>query len=143
MRADHRTETVFFAPTEVETPSEKALRKALAPIVEAAKLCRERNIRFLVAFIPEKFRVYHDLGNVSLSTEAVRQWRVSDVPDRLHQILMNAEPSIEYVDLTPALKHASRSGMATYLADDTHWTDQGNRVAAEALHSALSQKSIH
>lgn len=140
--ADNRTETVFFAPTEVETPSEKTLRKVLDPIVDAAKLCREHDIRFLVAFIPEKFRVYHDLSNVSLPTEAVRQWGVSEVPDQMQQILMKLEPSIEYVDLTPALKAATANGVATYLSDDTHWTDEGNRVAAETIHRALSHKSI-
>ena len=78
--AGNQNETVFFAPTEVEAPSEKTLRKAFAPIVEAAELCREQNIRFLVAFIPEKFRVYHDLRTVSLAAGALGQWRVSDVP---------------------------------------------------------------
>ena len=75
------THTVFFAPTELETPSAKSIHKAAVPIAEAAKLCREHNIRFMVAFIPEKYRVYRDLRNVSLSTDAVRQWHVSDLPD--------------------------------------------------------------
>lgn len=135
--AHNMTETVFFAPTEVERPSDLTLHKAAAPIAEAAKLCRERNIRFLVAFVPEKYRVYHDLGNVSLTTDAVRQWQVVDLPDHMRRLLMSLEPSIEYVDLTPALKAASQKGIATYLADDTHWTDDGNRVAAEAIHHAL------
>jgi hypothetical protein len=140
--AGNQNETVFFAPTEVEAPSEKTLRKAFAPIVEAAKLCRQQNIRFLVAFIPEKFRVYHDLRTVSLAAGALGQWRVSDVPDQLRQILMESEPRVEFVDLTPALKDASRSGIATYLPDDTHWTDEGNGAAAETIHRSLLQSSI-
>ena len=137
----HRTTTVFFASAEVERVSEPTLRKAVAPIIQAAQLCRNRNIRFLVAFVPEKFRVYHDLPNLALSTAAIRQWHVSDVPGRLQRLLADADPRIEYVDLTPALKTAARSGTPTYLADDTHWTDEGNLVAADAIHRALQKGS--
>lgn len=133
------THTVFFAPTEVEPPSEKTLHKAAAFIAEAATLCHEKNTRFLVVFVPEKYRVYHDLTNVSLLTDAVRQWRISNLPSQLRQLLFQLEPSIEYIDLTPALKRASQKGVATYLPDDTHWTDEGNRVAAETIHHALRQ----
>lgn len=137
----HRTTTVFFASAEVERVSEPTLRKAVAPIIRAAQLCRDRNIRFLVAFVPEKFRVYHDLPNLALSTAAIRQWHVSDLPGRLQRLLADADPRIEYVDLTPALKTAARSGIPTYLADDTHWTDEGNLVAADAIHRALQKGS--
>lgn len=144
LRADfhdttHRATTVFFASAEVERISDQTLRKAVVPLIEAAKLCRERNIRFLVAFVPEKFRVYHDLDNVSLTTDAIRQWRVSDLPNQMQRLLAELDPGIEYVDLTPALKTASRTGIPTYLPDDTHWTDEGNRVAAEAIHHALQR----
>jgi hypothetical protein len=139
----NRTHTVFFAPTEMETPSERAIHKAAAPIEEAAKLCREQNIRFVVAFVPGKYRVYHDLSNVSWSTDAVRQWSgMPNLPEQLQQLLMEVEPRIEYFDLTPALKATSRRGVATYLADDTHWTDEGNRAAAETIHRVLLRKSI-
>ncbi len=137
------THTVFFAPTEVERPSDTTVHKAAALIAEAAKLCREQNIRFIVAFVSEKYRVYHDLSNVWLSSDAVRQWRVSNLSDQLQQLLVELEPSLEFVDLTPALKAASQNGVATYLADDTHWTDEGNRVAAETIHRALLEKRIN
>jgi len=139
--ATHRTSTVFFASAEVERVSDTALHKAIAPIIRAAQLCRDRDIRFLVAFVPEKFRVYHDLPNVSLSTAAIRRWHVSDVPARLQQLLTESDPPIESVDLTPALKAAARAGIPTYLPDDTHWTDEGNRVAAETIHHALQETS--
>lgn len=137
----HRATTVFFASTEVAHVSRLALRNAVDPIIHAAELCRALGIRFLVAFVPEKFRVYHDLGNVSLTTDAIRQWRISDLHDQMQQLLAELDSNIEYVDLTPALKAASRAGIPTYLPDDTHWTDAGNRVAAEVIHHAL-QRSI-
>ena len=139
--ANNKTETVFFAPTEIEPPSESTLQQAAALIAKAAKLCQKQNIRFLVAFVPEKYRVYHDLPNVSLLTDAVRKWHVSSMPDQFKQVLTRLDPCIEYIDLTPALKSASQKGIATYLPDDTHWTDEGHRVAAETIHQALLHQS--
>ena len=65
-RADFKDEhqmvkPVFFSPGEPAPFSMYQLSKALPYIAEAAKLCRERNIRFIVAFVPDKYRVYHDL----------------------------------------------------------------------------------
>jgi hypothetical protein len=105
-------------------------------------LCRQRQIRFLVVFVPEKYRVYHDLSNFEFGTEGLRSWKVNDLPSRLKQILTAFAPDIEYLDLTPALKVESRKGIATYLPDDTHWTPAGHRVAAEAIDRALLQRIV-
>ena len=135
---EHRlAQPVFFAPSEIQPVSESRLRKVLIPLAEAAALCREQNIAFVVAFIPEKYRVYHDLSNVTLGSDAIRSWRVSNVPVELGRRLKDLNLGIQYVDLTAALKAASRRGIVTYLPDDTHWTDAGDRVVAEALHEAL------
>jgi hypothetical protein len=137
MDEHHVAQPVFFAPSEIQPISESRLRKVLLPIAEAAALCREQNIGFVVAFIPEKYRVYHDLSNVTLGSEAIRSWRVSNVPSELAKRLTQLDLGIQYVDLTSALKAASRRGIVTYLPDDTHWTDAGNRIVAEALHQSL------
>ena len=92
----------------------------------------------MVVLVPKKYRVYHDLSNVRLSTDELRSWTVNDLPRLLRRLLAELSPDIEYVDLTPALKAASRNGIATYLSDDTHWTVEGHRVAAEAIHRALA-----
>ena len=113
------------------------LNKALPYIAEAAKLCRERNIRFIVTFVPEKYRVYHDLSNVTHRSDMVYFPPIDSLPDELARRLTRLDLGIHYVDLTPALKTASSKGIATYLSDDTHWTDSGNRIVAEALHQAL------
>ena len=129
---------VFFAPTEVVSYPEETVREAQSYFREAYELCRDRGIRFMVVFVPEKYRVYHDLSNVRLSTDELRSWTVNDLPRLLRRLLAELSPDIEYVDLTPALKAASRNGIATYLSDDTHWTVEGHRVAAEAIHRALA-----
>lgn len=102
------------------------------PITEASALCRERNIEFIVVFVPDKYRVYYDLASVRLTSESLHVSAVSDLPAELGRRL--AKLGIRYIDLTPGLKAASQNGIATYLPDDTHWTEAGNRqVAAETL----------
>ena len=137
MDEHHMAKPVFFAQAEIEPFSDSSLSKVLISIAEAAALCREQNIGFMVAFIPEKYRVYHDLNNVTFDSDPIRSWKVSNLPVELARRLTELDPGIHYVDLTPALKTASRKGIATYLSDDTHWTDSGNRIVAEALHAAL------
>jgi hypothetical protein len=135
---------VFFAsPDHVDSfPPEADLRGAAEYIAEAARLCRERNIRFIVVFVPDKYRVYSDLGNVTLSTEQIRSWRLDDFPTRLERMLAAMIPDVEYMDLTPALKAESRQGIATYLSDDTHWSLEGHRVAAEVMHRAIESSVL-
>ena len=130
---------VFFAPSEVVSYPEETVREVQSYLREAYELCRDRHIRFMVVFVPEKYRVYHDLSNVRLSTDELRSWTVHDLPRLLRRLLADLSPDIEYIDLTPALKAESRKGIATYLPDDTHWTADGHRVAAEAIHRALAR----
>jgi SGNH hydrolase-like domain, acetyltransferase AlgX len=133
----HQISRVYFAPSEVQSPAEDKIAKTVAYLAEAARLCRERNIRFLVAFVPEKYRVYHNINNVELVSDAIRSWHVSPLPEEIGARLSALGLNIVYVDLTPSLQNASRMGVATYLPDDTHWTEAGNRLVAETLDRAL------
>lgn len=138
----HLATPVLFAPSEREPFSESRLNKALFSIAEAAKLCREQNIQFIVAFVPEKYRVYRDLPNVTWSSKAVGSWTVSSVPTEMARRLEQLQLDIHFVDLTPALRAASRMGLTTYLPDDTHWTDAGNRVVAAKLDEVLASLTL-
>jgi hypothetical protein len=133
----HQISRVYFAPSEVQSPSEEKIAKAVAYLAEAARLCRERNIRFLVAFVPEKYRVYSHISNVEFASGAIRSWKVSPLPEEIGARLSDLGLNIEYVDLTSSLQNASRMGIATYLPDDTHWTESGNQLVAETLDRAL------
>ena len=101
MDEHHMAQPVFFAPAEIEPFSESRLSKVLISIAEAAALCREQNIGFIVAFIPEKYRVYHDLSNVTLASDVIRSWQVSNLPVELARRLAQLDLAIQYVDLTP------------------------------------------
>ncbi len=138
----HLATPVLFAPSEMKPFSESRLNKALLSIAEAARLCREQNIEFIVAFVPEKYRVYRDLPNVTWSSKAMESWTVNGAPTEMARRLANLQLDIHFVDLTPALRIASRMGLTTYLPDDTHWTDVGNRVVAARLDEALASLTL-
>jgi SGNH hydrolase-like domain, acetyltransferase AlgX len=135
--SDNQASPVYFAPHEIQPQpvSASKLRTALVPIAEAAALCREHNIEFMVVFVPDKYRVYYDLSTVRLTSESLYVSAVSDLPAELGRRL--AKLGIRYIDLTAGLKAASQKGIATYLPDDTHWTEAGNRQVAETLSRSL------
>jgi len=121
----------------VQHLSEEKLTKTVAYLAEAARLCRERNIQFVVVFIPEKYRVYKGLANVELAAGTIRSWELSSLPQELAWRLTELSLGIAYVDLTQPLQEVSQGGIATYLADDTHWTEAGHLVVAEILDRTL------
>jgi hypothetical protein len=98
--AHNSVRPVLFAPSEIAALSEGTLRKVQSSFSEAYRLCRDHDIRFVVVFVPEKYRVYHDLSNVRLSTDELRSWTVNDLPRLLHRLLAELSPEIGYVDLT-------------------------------------------
>ena len=73
----HQATAVYFSPFEIQPQpvSGSTFRKVLTPIAEAAALCRERNIEFIVAFVPDKYRVYHDLPTVKLASQSLQAQR--------------------------------------------------------------------
>ncbi len=93
---------------------------------------------FALAFVPTKFRVYADLCAWPEESD-LAGWVRSDLPERLAAFAR--EHGIAYVDLTPALESASRSGSLTYFEDDTHWTPAGHEVVAEAVARLLEASS--
>jgi hypothetical protein len=90
-----------------------------------------------VAFVPEKYRVYRNLRNVELASGTIRSWQVSSLPAEMGRRLADLGLAVEYVDLTQSLQEASQEGIATYFADDTHWTAAGNQLVAETLDRTL------
>ena len=73
---------------------EETVREVQSYLRQAYELCRDRHIRFMVVFIPEKYRVYHDLSNVRLSTDELRSWTVNDLPRLLHRLLADLSPEM-------------------------------------------------
>jgi hypothetical protein len=136
---DQRAIPTFFSPFEIhpQALSDSKLNTVLTIIADAAMLCREHNINFIVAFVPDKYRVYHDLPTVRLAPKSLHVRTVNDLPNELGTRLAQLNLGIRYVDLTPSLKTVSAKGIAAYLPDDTHWAEAGNQIVAEMLQQAL------
>jgi hypothetical protein len=46
--------------------------------------------------------------------------------------------AIGYLDLTPDLADGVKRGVLPYYPDDEHWTPEGHKIAAEAIHKYLN-----
>ncbi len=112
----------------------KALGRTGSMLEEAYRLCRERGIRFVVVFVPERHRVYDGLPTVVEVSDEVKQWVVNDLPERLRATVADISPDISYVDLTTIFRTEVEKDAVVFLPDDTHWTVEGHRIAARAVH---------
>jgi PAS domain S-box-containing protein len=121
----------------------RALSKTGSILEEAYRLCRERGIRFIVVFVPAEYRVYYGLPNMVEVSDFVKGWIVNDLPERLGAIVAGISTDVEYLDLTPTFRAATAEGTSVFLADDTHWTAEGHRIVAEALHRLEADTSTY
>ena len=93
-----------------------------------------------VYFIPDKYRVYHDL----LDHPDGRM--LPEPAPGLITTRARFEPhGIPVVDLTPALRAAARrllpEGRTVFWRDDTHWNGEGIRAAAEVVAQWIAGQS--
>jgi hypothetical protein len=107
-----------------------------AILAEAHAMCASKGIDLVVAFIPAKFRVYHDFCRFA-DDSPCRDWPIDDLPEVMARISAEIAPGIGYVDLTGPLRDAARAGELVYLPDDTHWSAEGHDVAARAIAACL------
>jgi PAS domain S-box-containing protein len=120
----------------------KALSRTGSMLEEAYHLCRERGIRFVVVFVPERHRVYDGLPTVVEVSDEVKQWVINDLPERLRATVADISPDISYVDLTATFRTEAEKGASVFLPDDTHWTMEGHRIAAGAVHNLRVKSPI-
>jgi lysophospholipase L1-like esterase len=121
-----------------DSPQLKALDVVRATFAETYQLSRELGIQFVVVFAPAAFRVYYNLSTVIEVSEQVQSWEPNDLPQRLRAMFADISPDIGYLDLTPDLRSATEKGTRVFLKDDTHWTQEGNRIVAKAINDFLN-----
>jgi len=107
---------------------------------EAHDLSHRHGSRLLVAFVPTSFRVYKDLVRCPTDSDCDHA-SVNDLPLRLQSIVGEIASDLGYVDLTPPFVEEARRGRLLYRPDDTHWTIDGHRVAAEVIAKALTRNA--
>ena len=137
---DGRGIELFFweKPAPLESQGRLRLERLRAILDEAHELCRQRGIRFIVAFAPVSYRVHQGLERFEPSTPEMQDWPLNDLPDEIEPILRTISPDIEFVDLTLPLREAAARGVLTYLPDDTHWTADGQYVVGQVLHQHVT-----
>lgn len=123
---------------EEVTPTYELTQKALA---EAAAIAREAGSRLVVLLFPFKEQVYWHIAREYLERGSELSEDEIDAPLRTIGEYL-AEQSIDYCDLTDALRSQARKGEQLYLRAGAHWTEAGNQVTADAVADCLEQKGI-
>jgi hypothetical protein len=135
--ASGQARKMYFAMEEAKAIDWAALSETRQALEAAYQLCQNQGIDLIVAFVPHKFRVYHDIADLSEASPVLREWPLNDLPQQLEAMVANINPKIGFLDLTHALHRSSQEGLLTYLPDDTHWTPEGHKVVAHAIHEFL------
>lgn len=127
-----KTRMVFLEPNAPLSAKEyEALEEVRSILRQAYELCRRNDARFLVIFIPTKFRVYSRFTGFAAAEH-------TDLPQRLEAIVRAELPDGEFLDLTVGFTEAAKHGVLTYFPGlDTHWSPEGHRVAAAAVARSL------
>jgi hypothetical protein len=135
---------VYFSfPAHPLTASEmEGLEETRHAIATAHQLAAAQGARFVFVYVPEKFRAFHDFCQFPSQSEC-RTWVLSDLPQAMRITIAGISPDIGYLDLTPYMVDAVKRGVAPYYTDDGHWSPEGHRVAAEAIHQYLAQYLAH
>lgn len=119
---------------------ETAFQKTTSVLAKAHASAQAHGARFVVAFVPTKFRVYQDIVEFPPDSDG-HDWCANDPPRRLGTALHELSPESGYVDLTPFLAAAVRQGIMTYFPNDTYLSEEGHHLVAEAINTALSAES--
>ena len=89
---------------------------------------RARNIRLVVMLVPEKEQVHAEALPAEQRAALGRGPEMFGIIERAME-----EHGVPTVNLYPTFRAATASGRRLYWRDDTHWNDEGIRLAAELL----------
>lgn len=112
------------------------LDMAESELLQAHALASDKGAKFLLVYIPIKFRVYHDLCQYPEDGYG-KAWTLNDLPSRLQN--WSRAHSIDFLDLTPPLKDAAAAGQLVYFADDGHWNAKAHEIVSAQLAEFIKQ----
>ena len=115
----------------------RALLDGTFDILSAAhEQTRTRGARFVLVFVPSKFRVYG--AHCSFEQGAwCKDWKMNALPRRMSAWAKKS--GVDWVDLTEPLESAAARGELLYLTDDPHWNPAGERAVAKRLAPLLQE----
>jgi len=123
-------------PRGQHTPEFQRFLRILA---DARDACDRHGIDLVVAFVPSKFRVYRDACRFDPDSPCLK-WPIDALGQELERAIGRDFPGTGFVDLSPRLAAAAARGEILYLPDDTHWSAEGHRLAAEVLADCLRSR---
>ena len=103
-----------------------------ATLAEAHQVCRDAGIQLVFVFVPTKYRVYGRFCEVGSALHQ-RLGQPGDLPQRLGQMIAGISEDVAYIDLTDPFVAQAEQGAMLYWPDDTHWSADGHRLAAEVV----------
>ena len=119
-----------------------ALSITEASLSRAFALCQDQGVAMAVIFAPTKYRVYSKLCEFE-SPSRIENWTVNRLPEMLAERVAAISSEIAFYDMTPDLQRVAQQGNLLYFEDDSHWSPQGHRVAAQAICSLLRERFGH
>jgi hypothetical protein len=140
--AQSKNTSLFFwyGGRPLSAQDHEALDTVRSVIEEAYQMCHGRGAKFVFAFIPTKFRVYHGLVKFERNAKPIR-WVINELPQRLDTIVRESLPGAGFIDLTLPLRKEAERGTLVYFDYDTHWSPEGHRVAANAIAEYLKTET--
>jgi len=110
-------------------------------IEEMSQEAKRQNKQFFIILAPDEVQISSDIQDY-LATQY--QFDLRDYDFEQPQSILTkelAKRGIAVLDLLPFFQNAKVDG-GLYLQYDTHWNDDGNRLAAEAIWRYINEKSI-
>ena len=130
-RLDQRSESV-----------REGMRITFKLLEEMNEICRQNQVRFLVAVIPTKEMVFSDYlehdSKLALS-DVLASIIINERIAREETFKFFVDSNIAYVDTLPALKNSVGHELYARTAADMHPNKNGYRVIAEAVYMALKR----
>ncbi len=107
-----------------------------AAFEQGAQLCRQRGIRLILCYVPDKFRVYRPFVEFPPGSPC-QQWTTWSLPAECAEFCRAAR--IPFLDLTGPLQEAVRQGGMPYPPTDSHWSAEGHKLVARVLREQLKR----
>ncbi|HSR53439.1 MAG TPA: SGNH/GDSL hydrolase family protein [Acidobacteriota bacterium] len=131
-----------FARLEEASKFDSHVEYIFSALQEMKSLLDERGIPLLVAALPAEWQVDESLRREMLDKFGLSdsQFHWTRAQDLLSEFCQRR--NIEFHDLTPAFGDSVGQGAVLYQPNDTHWNDQGNRLAARVLLEILQPRAV-
>lgn len=131
------SETAIYFTMKPPLDLEARLPGLLENLEETHVELAERGAKLLVALVPVKFGVFHQLLRFPPES-TIATWSTSGLAEALTG--WSRETRIAFLDLGPALSRAAAEGDLPYYLDDAHWSASGHRIAAQAITRELRDR---